>query len=487
VARALVTLASRKVLTDAQGNFEFPGFTLARSTMVVTKPGYSTTLDGSMFYRFASSPDLTVPVILNLYPNSVITGTVTGRDGLPVVGVQVRLMSANLDVNGLRWIQSGNSITSAEGEYRFNPPPGRYRIAVGYRAKERETGEVVIPVSFPEISSTDKSNYFTVTSGQEQRVDLRARTGPGYPLTLRAETPNGRGLRWMVSTSAGDSFNVGAEAGESGEYLLTLPTGNYTVKAHLDLPDMAEEGSVRVSVTGRQGAAVPIQLAPLTSLPVEVMIDPASTASSTTTTTAALTVNVGQFNLHLHNEKNVGDGLETDISLTYSRAQASSAQAGATQTGTFRVPPGRYRLESTSNGQWHVESATFGQTNLMGGEVVIGQGSTGLPIRLVVDNRTGILTGTVRMPDTLTNAWIYLVSATPTLTVPNPVTVLSPGTFSTREPIGKYHVLALDHQLHMDLRDPDAVKEFSTSVQDVEITSGGTSTIQLDLTREKSQ
>jgi hypothetical protein len=132
-----------------------------------------------------------------------------------------------------------------------------------------------------------------------------------------------------------------------------------------------------------------------------------------------------------------------------------------------------------------VESATYGQVNLLGGEIVIGQGAAGTPIRLVVDNRTGSVSGTVRMPDSVTNAWVYLISQTPSLGVANVVTVVAPGTFSTKVPIGSYNVMALDHQLHVDLRDPDVVKGFSTAVKSVDITADGAATIQLDLAREK--
>jgi hypothetical protein len=195
VPRALVTLVSRRVLTDAQGNFEFDGFTQVKGAMTATKPGFSATADGSSLSRAASSPDLTVPVVLRLYPNAVVTGVVTGRDALPVAGVQVRLVQAVSDVSGLRWVQTGQSMTDSHGEYRFNPPPGRYRVTVEFMARARETGDVVLPVSFPEISSSDKSNSVVLASGQERRVDLQPRTGTAYPVTLRVEPANVRNVR----------------------------------------------------------------------------------------------------------------------------------------------------------------------------------------------------------------------------------------------------------------------------------------------------
>jgi len=359
---------------------------------------------------------------------------------------------------------------------------------VGFTARARETGDVVLPVSFPEISSSDKSNYIGLASGQERRVDLQPRTGTAYPVTLRVEPPNVRNVRFTVTESSGDSFIMPAESSEGGEFRLSLPTGTFQVRGHVDAQDVSQEGATRVTVSSHPGAAVPLQLAPLTSLPIELSVDPASvvaaTTSSTTATTNSVTVqqpNPGQFGLRLHNEKNVGEGgVDADITPTYARMQP-----GQTQQASFRVPAGRYRLEGSGGGSWHVESATYGQTNLLGGEIVIGQGSGGAPIRLVVDNRTGMLQGTVRMPDPVVNAWVYLIAETPSLTVANAVTVIAPGTFSTRVPVGSYNVMALDHQLHIDLRDPDVVKNFSTAVKSVDITTDATATVELELAREK--
>ena len=47
VARALIHLNARAVLTDAQGRFTFPQFTDAQAFASVTKPGYTPSDDGA--------------------------------------------------------------------------------------------------------------------------------------------------------------------------------------------------------------------------------------------------------------------------------------------------------------------------------------------------------------------------------------------------------------------------------------------------------
>ena len=187
----------------------------------------------------------------------------------------------------------------------------------------------------------------------------------------------------------------------------------------------------------------------------------------------------------MHNEKNVGSGLEADINLTFMRSQPGTIQPGTAQQAEFRVPPGRYRLVASGVRMWHVESASMGPTNLLESELVIGPGATGQPIRLVVDNRMGSLSGTVRMPDSVAVAWVYTISQSLGLSAANVNPVVAGGTFSDTLPIGKYYVLAVDHPLQVDLRDPSFVREFSTAVQEVEVTVGTIAKVQLDLAREK--
>ena len=180
----------------------------------------------------------------------------------------------------------------------------------------------------------------------------------------------------------------------------------------------------------------------------------------------------------MRNERNNGDGLDNDIPLT-----------GGTNNSVFafRVPPGRYHLEGLGGGQWHVESATYGQTDLLTSELVVAQGSAGAPIRLMVDNRTGTLQGTVHLPSTSTSAWVYLIPQVPALAAINPIYVNSAGAFGARPPIGSYNVLAVDHLLRTDLRDPETAKNFSTAMKTVEITSGGQVTIDLNLADESKK
>ncbi len=476
IPRALVTLASRRALTDPQGQFEFPGYTQARGAMTATKPGFGTSLGSGSATRPASYPDLTLPVQLALYPNALLTGVVSSRDGVPLTGLQARLYTADFSINGLVWVPSGFTQTDSHGEYRFSIPAGRYRVSIGYLPRARDTGEIVLPVAFPDASSSERLGYFTLAAGEEKRVDLHPKTGAASSLSMHVLPAELRSLRFSVTDSAGETFFVSTESQrESNAYRLSLPAGTYVVRGRADDRDAAQEGTTRVSVSAHGTTDATMQMAPLPSIPVEVAADSAGSTSATSTNVAVTPPTPRQFNLSLHNVRNLGQGVDADVTLS----------GGGATPFQFRVPPGRYRLQGNQGGAWHVESATYGQTNLLTSELVMAQGSGAASIRIVADNRSGVLQGTVRLPESVATAWIYLVPRTPSLGVQNPVNVGAQGAFSMRVAIGSYDVLAVDHPLQTDLRDPEVLGRFSAGAKELEMTANSTVTMALDLAQEK--
>ncbi len=477
ISRALVTLASRRVLTDAQGQFEFPGYTQARGTMTASKPGYSTPSDATTGARAASSTDLTVPVQIALSPNALLAGVVSGRDGLPLAGLQAHLYQAVISNYGLVWVSTGSTQTNSHGEYRFSTPAGRYRVSVGYLARARETGEAVLPAAFPENSSSDRFNSFTLANGEERRVDLRPKTGVAAPLLMHVLPADVHNIRFSVTDNAGETFFVSAESqSDSNAFHISLPAGTYVIRGRVDDRDAAQEGTTRVSVGARTGTDALMQMSPVPAIPVELTVDPAgSTPFVAGTSNLSTTPTPRQFNLLLHNLKNLGQGVNTDVNLL----------GGGNVPFQFRVAPGRYRLQGNQGGTWHVESATYGQTDLLTSELVVAQGSGAATIRIVADNRTGMLQGSVRLPVSVASAWVYLIPRMPSLGVQNPVIVDPAGTFSMRVAIGSYDVIAVDHPLQMDLRDPEVLGRFSTGAKALEMTANATVTLGLDLAQEK--
>jgi hypothetical protein len=125
----------------------------------------------------------------------------------------------------------------------------------------------------------------------------------------------------------------------------------------------------------------------------------------------------------------------------------------------FRVPPGRYKLQAFSGGQWYVESATAGVTNLMTSELVIASGGSGTPIQIVANNLQGMVNVTVRLTPNADNLVLYFIPRGPSLAQVNPFTLFNTGSatasFSTSLPAGSYLAVVLDHPVQDDMWFPD--------------------------------
>lgn len=486
VPRVLVQINSRSVLTDYQGRFSFPDFTDTQAFVTLTKPNFSQSNSSSLGNARQKIANLDASIDLKIYPNATITGTVTGRDGLPLSHVLVSLKHGVFDQNGWRWVPVHSIQTDLHGEYRFRQPSGRYQVAIGYVARSNDIGEAILPIQFPPNSSSNTLDYFEVENGQEKHIDLRPRTGIVYPVQVKLDSQDAqRGAQFYAVTSGGEAFQVPAQGGTQ----ITLPTGTYTLHARLENRDSSLEGSTRVTVTARQTDPAVIHLEPSAVVPVELAIDPASTTSTNSANSipsglqaqAIQQPDPRQFNLRLHNLDSSGLPMAQDIALRQNEEHGYE----------FRVPPGRYRLQAGGGGSWWIESATSGVTNLMSSDITISSGGSGMPIRIVANNIQGMVSATVKFADDTAAAYVYVIPANPSLAQINPLVVANPGqataTVSTRLPAGSYVAVALDHRVEEDLRDPEVLSHFSTGTRPVEISASGTANVELDIAQEKKQ
>lgn len=490
IPRALVALNNRSMLTDSQGRFEFQGVTDQQAYVTLTRPGFSQTTDSSMGFERERIPNLDATLELKMYPNVTITGMVTGRDGLPLTRVPVSLRRAVFEQDGWRWLTTRSTQTDLHGEYRFRERPGRFQVSTGYVPRSVDTGEAVLPVTVPAQSGGTLGGYFEAAAGEEKRIDLRPRSGPGYTVRVRIDgTDAPRSLQLTAQTAAGDTFQVpftGQSSPDGGQ--LSLPAGSYTLTARFQTREDSLEGSARVVVTGKQSEPTTIHLTPAAVFPVELAISASAAEAQAGGASSATTVSANFqqpdlriFNLRLHNLTSSQLPLGQDIGLRQTEAH----------TYEFRVPPGRYRLQAMAPGGWYVESAQMGVTNLMTSEIVVSAGSAGSPIRIVSNNSLATLNLTVRMPVETGTAFAYVVPRSPTISPIMPLSVLSIGTgavqMTSRYPVGSYQVFAVDHRIEDDLRDPEILAKISTGIRTIDLTPASTTAITLDLAQEKKQ
>ncbi len=477
IPRVLVQVGARSVLTDSQGRFELPEFTDTQAYVTMTNPQYSQTYDLFQQQSRQRLADLDAVAELKMYPDAVIAGTVTGRDGLPLSGVAVQLLrQVFTGQSGLMMQPVKFAQTNLSGEFRFRVPAGRFELTLAYLSRSRDTGEAVLPLTYPENTAGTRLAYFEAAPGEEKHIDLRPKTGPLYLFTVRVEGMDGaRGVQFTAMTPTNEVIPGGGSSVSSsaeGVFQVSLPKGTYTLQAsRMENRESGEmTGTTRITVSGDHSEPGVIHLEPATSLPVELSVDPVSSTQSIPS--------LMQFNLLLQSDPPV-------VNLM----RQNNLRQRPDKSYEFRVEPGRYRLSGNGGGSWYVESATYGVTDALTNDIVVSSGGSGAPIRLVVNNAYGMVTGTVVFPNATDPVWVYLIPTTPTLTPVNPISINNTGagtaTFSSRAPTGSYLAVELDHRIADDLHNPEVISRLSSGAQPVTLSSAASATVNLTISTEK--
>lgn len=470
VARALVQIGGRAVLTDHDGKFEFDQFVETGGSIQVTKPGYYSSLDpGGGGATYLSAAKLNEAIRLRLYPEALLTGSVTASvNGEPLRGIQVSAMRSVFDDNGHRWVPAGVTQTNAHGQFRIPVPAGKYRLETQYRAMTDADQDVIMPIVFPDNTSSIASGTIEIHSGEEQRFDLHPAKGPAYIVSASLE-PAGEYAMVRALTGSGLSFQVSPVREGDGIYRLKLPSGNYTLSATKYGPEGQEVAETNVTVAGRDVSGVVLRFSSLQALPVEMRVDPSTSDNATAPNVLSLGLMLKSMNPNMD---------QSFVGVFPARQKDGSV--------VFHVSPGSYRLQARYRGQWFVESATYGARDLLRQEMVIAQGSGGGPIEVTVSNRTGSLEGMTSVKGVPDSSWIYLVPSTPgaTTVISN---IRSDATRGYRTDLapGTYQAIAFESRYSADWSRTDALAPFAAHVRTVTIHAGEKATLDLDAVTEE--
>jgi Carboxypeptidase regulatory-like domain len=170
------------ILTSADGRFLFRDLPPGSFTVTATKGGYADGASGRKRIGGAAQPvlltadDKAADIVVRVWKNSAITGTVTDEAGEPVVGLQVRVLARTASLSapesrdpafvrlGIRpFVTTVNPVlTDDRGVYRFGDlTPGEYIVVAG-----------------PPLTSATRSIFSDNRSGAGSR-DLLALMGNG--------------------------------------------------------------------------------------------------------------------------------------------------------------------------------------------------------------------------------------------------------------------------------------------------------------------
>ena len=458
ISRALVQLGSHAVLTDEQGQFSFDSPEQPVESIRVTKPGFFSGPEQNEGAGSSSDGRVLDPhaVVLDLWPEAILTGRVLGPDGEPLRHISIQAHRGVFDEQGHRMQIAGQSQTDSHGQFRIPVASGDFRVTSQFSPRGPERDKAVMPVTYPPSTEGSMSPLLHVEPGEEQQIELHPQVSRTYVATIPVEGGDeGPPPRIMVRTSSGLTFSPGSlRSGDPGLIRLNVPPGSYTLQATRFSRESVQYGESSLTVPDHDVTGPSLHLAALPSIPVDLVTETSTAAPGSRVPTA--TPNLMQFNLVLEpSDAEPAPPFQFGIRPTQQREGAVS----------FAAPVGTYRLSGSSTSGWYIQSATSRGTDLLREGLTVPPSGTPSPITLVASNQTGSLQGTVKLAGASAACWIYLIAAAPAL---SRVTIRRSDAFGvfhvTDLAPGTYHVLAFPFRHSEDLESSAVLNLYATHV-----------------------
>jgi hypothetical protein len=466
VRRALVRLNTRAVLTDSEGRFRFEQNKESSANLLVTKPGFYASAEyGDAGNLYLQSAQLAAPLELRIYPEALLSGVVLAPDGTPLPEISVTAMRRVYDEMGRRWVPADQRQTDVHGNFRIPVPAGEYRVQTGYLPRSTAISKAVLPVAVPSGSASNTSQLIRIYSGEEQTFELRPAVSAIHTVGISQVRPDRGFLRISARASNGGSVQVSSMPSSGDETKIQLPQGTYalTVRTMGDT-DAPEQAETTVTVPDHDISGVALRFSPVPSIPVELLIDEASSSDASTTVLA-------QLGLSLQSEQADSDGGSASVRLS----------PRSNQTFFFSAAPGSYRLVGRNSGAWYIKSAGYGDSDLLEQELVVAPGASGTPIRIVVSNQTAALQGTVHLNGDPAASWVYLIPNRRSAQADYSTRSSSTGSYSFDHlPPGSYQAIAFERRHSADYRDSESLTPFGGHVQSVTVNVGDKPTLNLE-------
>jgi hypothetical protein len=441
------------------------------NNLQVSKPGYysSSYEPTSPETVFLRADQLAQSIEVRLYPEALLTGTITKPDGTPLPHINVTARRSVYNDQNHRWLPAGQAMTDSHGDFRIAVPPGDYRLQTTYSIHNGTTSEAVLPLTVPANSERDHSDFIRVISGAQEHFGLHPRLSRTYSVTVAIDSSTDRGFPMITARSSDGltfpAFSSGRPAGP-GAMRLELPSGTYILMATQNNQDGTRYGEAAVTVANHDVDNVVLHLAGVSPISVEMVIDSDSTSDKAPPTS------VQQFGLMLEST--------ADSSLGLPEGTMVSVMTARDQGASFHAMPGTYHLTARGMGTWYVKSARYGTTDLLDKDLTVSPGASGDTIRVTVSNQTGSLKGTTSLSGTPSSCWIYL-----TPTGPSAASVFSSHsgqdgsyTFSNLPP-GSYRAVAFEQRYAANFRSTDTLDRFASYIGTVTVSSGNKASLDL--------
>ena len=345
-------------LTDNEGKFEVTGLEPLTFQIFARHSVYS------LLPRDEGTPNnyhIGDFVKLVMVKGGVITGTVTSRDGEPVIGVPVRVIAVpNGDLNQ-------ECLTDDRGVYRiYGLASGKYVVSAGGSQGPNSFGpyDGDAPTYSP-ASTRDTAAEINVRAGEETtNVDIRYRGEPGRTVSGTVSNPPvgepraGAGVFVSLSLSAesGTQLNVGT-TGLSGRGFAFpgVDDGEYTVVARtfgLDGETSISQPQ-RITVRGADVTGIELLLKPMGTVSGQIVLEELKTKECGTKETPVLTEAVVSA---WHKQDEAAKALPNSV-------WGLGTPASADAQGGFKLrnlAPGDYYFVTRFSGKsWYLQSVSL--------------------------------------------------------------------------------------------------------------------------------
>jgi hypothetical protein len=486
VNRALVRVNSfppqiRSSFTDAEGHFEIDGLAAGHVHVMVQKPGYENEQDAAIHSpTWVDLGPNTGAMVLKLTPNGAIYGRVVDGSGQPVEHVPLRLSNRTVHEGRKHWEQRGMTETDEDGHFRFpNLQAGTYYLAAGPSNEgaellaANEKPKTGFPLAYyPGVPDVASASPIQLTAGQQAEADFSLTAVPVYQLSgmVTGYLPE-QGVGVQVFNPSGDEVMLSTSVNmESGIiHVDNVPAGSYVIKVFSQTPTQTLRAETRVNVTSNL-ESLRLVLAPAISIPVAVRLESRSSSASSSSVTS-------------QDRPPVSVGLiSTDT--TAPESYATLVQQGSGH-GTFmlqNVDSGTYLADVTPQSPWYVQSATYGQTNILYDDLSVATGGPSYPLEIVLRNDSASMSGSVKTSDG---------SAAPStvVVVPQPASRITPkmvqaasGTFNVSGLApGEYLVFAFDRVDGLEYGNPDTLQGYASQASHVTLSPNQNAQVSVDL------
>jgi hypothetical protein len=486
ISRALVQIGEHAALTGHDGRFEFENVTEGAGAPTVSKPGY--------FPKDNGVPPQNQPIVLELIPEAIVSGTITDANGQPIQDLRIQLKMLQPRIGLSHWQQIQSTTTNVEGEFRFaGLEAGKYSLATSFHVEglpEAASSVAFVPTIYPPLQGDGSSGALTLKPGDHIEAQLDPPVEKLYAVTGIVSGPPARGAGFQVETGDGEMVNPPTRFNrESGTFRMMLPSGSYRLILHSAVEGAQLIGIQEISVGHAPLEGVTVNLSPQASIPVEVEFQAVDTGSQDTKDTDPRLVN-----LFLQDNDSAGP------MRIFSTLQKRVIDEQVNDSGPMvirNIEPGRYELQADPPPPWYLASASCGNVDLMRDPLVIGVGIAPCTIHAVLHNDCASLKWSIAPPavadasDHQGGTGRVSVIAIPLGNLTQsakfagsqrPATAGSPaqGSFEHLAP-GRYLIIALQHLQELPYRDAAALERYLPRGKEVTLTANAKSEVQLDM------